>query len=362
MIMQIVVDYGYNFIGARDVARNKQNLNFITNLYSTITIARCFLFLICCVVVLILTFFLPFLAEVRLLLFINCQCVFLSIFMPEWLYQGLEEMKFITIINVISRIIYVILIFLVVREQDDYILYPVVNNIGLLGAGVASYIILQKRNIVLRIINWQEILQMLKNGWNLFINNLCGGMMGYILSMFIGYFLSFRDAGIYSSSSRLISAANHALGIISRVFFPFLSQNISKHTKFFILNMIIGFGVMTFTFVFTPFIFNLFYPSEFSDGILIMRIMSINIFFSCINNSLSSNFLILQGKEVLVRNMGFINLLIGSICFLFAIKFYGLIGAAIISVIISMINTVIFGYFTIKIKREMNPYTNVFGI
>ncbi len=83
-----------------------------------------------------------------------------------------------------------------------------------------------------------------------------------------------------------------------------------------------------------------------------MRIMAIGLFFSCVNNSLSANYLILLGKEKLVRNMGFINLIFGLSLYLLAIKFYGLLGVAIIGVAISMLNTMVFSIYTIMIKRQ----------
>lgn len=354
MIMQYVVDYGYNYIGAREVAKNKTNIAFISDLYSSITIARCLLFIACIIVAYILTLVFPLLAQVRLLLFITCPSVLLSVFIPEWLYQGLEEMKFITVMHVVSRIVYVALIFIFIRQADDYIYYPLVNNIGFLFAGIASFMILRKKNILLHTVNWRNLWKILQDGWNLFINSICTGLFAQLLNIFIGNFLSIRDSGIYTSASRLILAARHGLTIITRVFFPFLAQHINKHKKFFIMNALIGFSVALFTFVFAPFIFHIFYPGEFSEGILIMRILAIGLFFSSINNSLSANYLVLMGKEKFVRNMGFFTLVFGTIIFLLAIHWYELLGAAISSVAIIILNTIAYGAYTLKVKRQMS--------
>ena len=124
LILQIFVDYGFNYIGVREVATHKDNIPYISYLYSSITCARCLIFLVCSVITMLLTYFIPFLAEIRLLVFIALFPVLFSIFMPEWIYQGLEEMEFITYIHVLSRIIYVVLIFTLIKEESDYLLYP----------------------------------------------------------------------------------------------------------------------------------------------------------------------------------------------------------------------------------------------
>src|SRR5690554_6037335 len=43
---------------------------------------------------------------------------------PVWFFQGLEEMRYITIINVVSKLLSVILIFIFVTSQGDYLLVP----------------------------------------------------------------------------------------------------------------------------------------------------------------------------------------------------------------------------------------------
>ena len=58
--------------------------------------------------------------------------------MPEWIYQGLEEMEFITYTHILSRVIYVVLIFTLIKEENDYILYPIFNVVGLSLASIAS--------------------------------------------------------------------------------------------------------------------------------------------------------------------------------------------------------------------------------
>ena len=360
MIMQYVVEYGYNYIGARDVAKNKTNLAYISDLYSSITIARCLLFIACIIVVFILSFIVPLLAKVRFLLLITCANVLLYVIMPEWLYQGLEEMKFITLIHALSRIVYVALIFILIRQPEDYYFYPIVNGIGFLLADIASFIILKGKNIHLHTVNWRKLWGILKKGWDLFINQLCGGLFAQLLNIFIGNYLSLRDAGIYNASSRLIFAAKHGMNIIARVFFPFLAQHINKHKKFFFLNAVIGLSIALFTIIFAPFIFHIFYPAEFSEGILLMRIMAIGLFFTSINNSLSANYLVLIERESIVRNVGIFTLIFGSFVTLLAIHWFGLLGAVTASVSIIILNTIIFSVYTYKVKRQMpNENANI---
>ncbi|MBR3088915.1 MAG: oligosaccharide flippase family protein [Prevotella sp.] len=348
MILQVIVDYGFNYIGAREVAVNKTNLPYLSFLYSTITIARCLIFLFCSAILMIITFFVPFLAEIRLLVFIALFPVLLSVFMPEWIYQGLEEMEFITYTHIVSRIIYVILIFTLIKQEEDYILYPIFNIVGLLFASVASLIILRRKNIRLHLVSIKSIKKLMNQAKDLFINDICGRLLSSFLNVFIGNFLSFRDAGIYSSASRLIVAAHHGQTMINRVFYPFLAQHLNKFYKYFMVNFLISLFIAVIGFVFSPFIYSVFYPSDFNDGIAVLRILTVGLLFTGISGSLSGNYLILHKKERVVRNISAFILFFGSVLFVLCIKLYGLSGAAYGSLTISIIRCLLLAYFCIR--------------
>lgn len=352
LILQIFVDYGFNYIGVREVATHKDNIPYISYLYSSITCARCLIFLVCSVITMLLTYFIPFLAEIRLLVFIALFPVLFSIFMPEWIYQGLEEMEFITYIHVLSRIIYVVLIFTLIKEESDYLLYPIFNVVGLFLASIASLIILRRKNILLNFVGFKHIVKLMKEAGDLFLNEICGRLLGQLNNIFIGNFLSYRDAGIYTSSNKLIVASSHGQSMINRVFYPFLAQHGNKYSQYFFINLAISFTIALIGFIFAPFIYSVFYPAEFNDGILVMRILTIGIVFSGISGSLASNFLILRKQERTVRNISFFILIYGAILFILAIKLYGLVGAAVSSIIISITRCLLLAYFSSKYHKK----------
>lgn len=57
-------------------------------------------------------------------------------------------MEFITILNIIIRRIFIVLIFIIIKEKDDYIFVPLIKTIGMIISGSASmYIIFVKHKI-----------------------------------------------------------------------------------------------------------------------------------------------------------------------------------------------------------------------
>lgn len=357
-IIQVIVDYGFNYMGAREVATNKTNLEYISHLYSTITFSRCFIFLVCSTVMMLLTYIVPTLAEIRLLVFIALFPVLMSIFMPEWIYQGLEEMEFITYTHVVSRIVYVVLIFTLIKEEDDYVLYPVFNVVGLFLASLASLIILRRKNIRLHFVSFKQIRQSLLEAKDLFLNDVCSRLLTSLYSILVGNFLSFKDSGIYSSCSKLIVGAHHGQSIINRVFYPFLARHRNKYTHYFFINLGVSAFIAITGFLLTPFIYTIFYPESFHEGIMVMRIMTIGLLFSGISGSLGSNYLIIRKKERIVRNVSAFTLVFGASLYTICLLKFGLIGATVGALCVTIIRCLLLAFYaTREMKKDKNQVT-----
>ena len=63
-------------------------------------------------------------------------------FFPTWFFQGIEKMKYITIIDIFSKSLYTIAIFIFIDSESDYILVPLVSGAGyLIGTLLSLYYI-----------------------------------------------------------------------------------------------------------------------------------------------------------------------------------------------------------------------------
>lgn len=43
---------------------------------------------------------------------------------PTWFYQGMERMKYITVLNVLTNLIFLAAIFIFIRRPSDYLYVP----------------------------------------------------------------------------------------------------------------------------------------------------------------------------------------------------------------------------------------------
>ena len=93
----------------------------------------------------ITTFFLNF--DYLLYFLTLCICIY-DVFFPLWYFQGTEKMTYISTIIIPCRILSLVLIFLIIKDQSNYLMVPTIYAISSLVASLLStYVILKIEKI-----------------------------------------------------------------------------------------------------------------------------------------------------------------------------------------------------------------------
>lgn len=82
-------------------------------------------------------------------------------------------MKYITILNLLFKLLFTLSIFLVVKEKDDYLWQPILISLGYVVCGMISmYIILVRWKIELNRFSFAKVMKTIRSSTDVFINNL----------------------------------------------------------------------------------------------------------------------------------------------------------------------------------------------
>ena len=151
--VQTITDWGFNFSATRDIAKCRENLHEVESIFSTVTWARILLMFVCLCLLGICILTIPYLRENSTVIIISFLLIPGHILFPEWLFQGMEDMKYITYLNLLSKVLFTSLIFIVIKTPDDYIYQPLLLAIGTAIAGItALYFIWKKWKITLHLV------------------------------------------------------------------------------------------------------------------------------------------------------------------------------------------------------------------
>ena len=336
IIFQTFVNFSFDFIGARDVARNREDKGKVSEIVSNIIFARILLYILAFVLLGGIVLAVPKFREIWLLILISVVTAFFSMNVSEWFFQGIEKMEHITMVNVISRVVYLILIFLFIKEREDYILYPLFNMVGFVIASLYSILMItRKYGCRLHLPSLSSIKACFNTGKELFVNQVCMSLCINLPNILLGTISGSTAAGIYDAAGRLHNAGRHTIDVLNRTFFPFLSRRLDKHTGYRRINFVFSLFLAVMLFVFAPLLVKLLFAEEFRPAIPLLRILSVSVFFAGISSAYGVNYLLLIGREKLLRNITLTVTLLGVVLFVVLTYLYSTVGAAVAVVILN---------------------------
>ena len=128
--MQTIADWGFNFTATRDVAKNREDLDKVSSIFSNVLWARCFLILVAYIVLLVLILTIPQFREARAAILVTSLLLIGHVLYPDWFFQAMERMKYITILGVVAKLLFTIAVFIFIHKPEDYILQPLFSSLG----------------------------------------------------------------------------------------------------------------------------------------------------------------------------------------------------------------------------------------
>jgi PST family polysaccharide transporter len=351
---QTVADWGFSFTATRDVAKNRDDKEKVSEIFSNVLWARLLLMLLSFFLLIIAILIVPYFRENKMILFITFLAIPGNILFPDWFFQAMERMKYITILNLLSKLLFTILVFIFIKEKSDFLLQPLFFTLGFALSGIiAMYYILVRWQIKIRRPSLTAILGAIKRSTDVFINNIMPNFYNSISTILLGFYGGSVSNGLLDAGSKFVNISQQFISIISRTFFPFLSRRIDKHGVFVKINIYFAILFTVVLFLGAPLIIKLFFTPDFFAAIPVMRIMSFSILFLALNNVYGTNYMIIEGHEKELRNITFVCSIIGFVLSFPLICFFDFSGAAIA---ITLTRGILGTFILIKARR-IQQYT-----
>ncbi|AAK80270.1 O-antigen/teichoic acid export membrane protein [Clostridium acetobutylicum] len=222
LYFSIVVLFGLQTYGTREISKNKEN---IKDIVGEITLFRIIVFGFSFIVILILALVLSFnsrsiawlLVLYSLTLLTNALCI-------DWVYNGLQEMKYNALYNIIKSLIPFVLIVLFLKNPSQVNYYAVFTVLGLAVATIYQFYIYffrEKLKINFKI-SFDEIKKYSLYGWPFLLAGVLATINVNVDRIVIRFSWGSSMAGIYASAYYVISFLTNIVTIIFGVVFPLM--------------------------------------------------------------------------------------------------------------------------------------------
>lgn len=306
LFFQFIAVYGFNNTAARKVALHKHDTDYIRRLFSIVSVAKIILCLIsglfyCTFIVVTPSPQFTMYKELFAILFLY---VVGEALFPMWLFMGLEKMRFLGIMNVISRILMVICTIIFVQTPDDYILYAAFTSLGFIINGiVGTLIVIFHLRIYPQLPTIHEVMNELGDGLPIFLSLVSIYIYTSCRILILGFFTDESTLGQYVVGERISNALQvFPISALITALIPRLTNlyHTDKTKMLRIMNLlqrgIIIYAIMMLisVFIFAPEMTKVIAGQSFTTSIYALKVLMLSTFI-VLANTLRVQYFIISG-------------------------------------------------------------------
>lgn len=366
VFVTLFASFGISMFGIREVAKARNNKESLNNCFSSLLLLN--------IVYTILTLILYFigivcverLSDLKLLFIIGSLHVISSAFLIEWLYRGLEDFKTITIRNLVVKVIYVVGVFLLVKDKGDYVVYYILTiSITVLNALVNFYSARRLVRFSLRHVSFKKYI---KNSVSFGSYTILTSMYTTFNVIFLGFVSNNEQVGLYAVALKLYTIILSLYTAFTSVMLPrgtslVVEQKIEEFNgllnKSFEALYTISFPIIIVCVIWSSEIVSIIAGKEYYGSALLMQIIMPLVFVVGLAQIFAYQILIPFSKDKKILQASIIGSLVGLTLNILLVQKLGSVGTSIVLVCTECSVTL---FYLIEILKIKNIKIDIFAL
>lgn len=221
----IFTDYGFNFSATRYVAKHRDSARDVSEMFWQIYILK-FAFLLAGILILgALTLIVPrFHHDYPYFLWAYLM-VLGNVLFPQWYFQGVEKMKYISLCTGLAKILSALALFIWVHHPQDGVLAVIFQSGGILVSGILGFAIaLQDIDGAFVWPSISSLRRTLEDGWHLFVSSAAISLYTNTNLVLVGLLAGNTQAGYFSVAEKIVRAVSGLIAPAMQAFFPHVNS------------------------------------------------------------------------------------------------------------------------------------------
>jgi len=310
ILANILVGFGFNLSGPREVAINHKDKDALSHLVSNIIFSRIVMAALAALIIFVAIFGFGLFVEYQIILAFSVLLLFSEATLPLWFFQGMEKMKLISIANVFSKLLFLmgIVLFIHRPEQAKWVNFLLggtalsINLLLLLYIHFEMEILFYKPRFV-------QIFASLKENVLLFFSNLASHISINGGLIILSFFSTAEILGMFSLAERIIMVLRMFPALIIQAIYPNASRMYEEGLvpfvgfvrKIYSWALLIGFSISVLTYFIAPYVVFLLSKSDLPQSVTFLKILSLVPFLACLNIANIVMLLVTDQKDQLFK-------------------------------------------------------------
>lgn len=222
---QMIVEYGFDLSATRRVVGVADDPKRLGRLVSAVVAARLMLVALCLAATGVLAVTCTATGEQ-----LGCMVVLFSMLVGialqlNWLFLGLQDMKFITVATAVARVASAVLIVLMVNRADQLLLYAFLYSFTFLLSGVLTHLFAwRKYRVRFASIRFKDVCDALRDGFPLFLSYAASKIISNVGVTVLGFSQTTAVVGSYSVALKIPQIINMMFSPVSQALYPRVNE------------------------------------------------------------------------------------------------------------------------------------------
>jgi len=361
----VVTDYGFNLTATKEISLYREDKNRVEEIFSAVMSIKLVLLLLSFSVLYVLTLLFDSLYEYQEVYLLTFGNIVGQVLFPIWFFQGMEQMKYITYLNLISKSIFTLAIFIFVGQAEDLYLVPLFVAIGSSVAAILALgIIYYNFNISFKFQSKERLTYYLKEGWHIFLSRLYVSIYTKTNTILLGMFTNNLTVGYYAIAEKIVLAIGGLFDPVNQALYPYLVRRYKENSEIFLQL------IKKISFIFVGIAFMMLSISEYfkdeivllirgEENTVIVFLLSIYLFRLSIFpfGGLFSNVLIIMNRKKEFMKIMNYTVILYTLLVIPSIYLYGAVGLVTSFVTILVAHVLLLNYYVfrpIKFEKRKN--------
>ena len=355
---QMIVVFGFSISAIKAISKERDNKEKYSSYFWNTLFIRLLFFVLCLLTYIILTCFGVFGKNIDVNIFWALSLVLIGDALDcGFLFQGLEKFKTVSIVNLVCNVIYLLAIFLFVKDKNDILLYTLLKS-GLKVVISLVYMFLSWSLICKPKIEKSLLKEILIQSFIFFIPTLTMTISPSIDQTMLGTLSNNIEVGYYQQIHKIVNLVSALVYALSPVFLSRISYMMKNAENLSISKTIIS-ALDFASFIVTPLFFGLFviakyfipayFGDEFINAIPVLYCFLPYTVLTPFASLIINSYYYPSGKVNQCTMFLIISILINFGLNIPMIRYFGAVGAAIASSISNIVLLVLLVLFSRKV-------------
>lgn len=218
----MVASLGIPTYGVRACAQVREDRDKLSKTVQEIFFINSVMTLLVMLTYFICLLYVPKFQTEKTLFYINAVNIVLNLFGINWLYQAMEQYDYITFRSLAFKVISIALMFLLVHQQGDYVIYAAISVFAAGGSNILNFI-RSHRFVNFKYYGNYEIRKHLKPIFILFAQSLAVSIYTNLDTVMLGFIRTDTDVGYYQAAIKVKSVLLSLVSSLGNVLLPRMS-------------------------------------------------------------------------------------------------------------------------------------------